>query len=38
MREYKRMALNGCLTLIGLFLVACLAIYGAYELIVNLVN
>lgn len=32
------MALQGCLTLIELFAVVGLALYGAYELIANLIK
>ena len=38
MKEYKKMALKGCLTLIVLAAVAGLAIYGAISLIMELIN
>lgn len=38
MKEYNRMALKGCLTLIVLVAVAGLALYGAYKLIMNFIG
>ena len=38
MKEYRKMALQGCLTLIVFVAVIGLALYGLYELIANFIK